>query len=290
MARGNLIDEVDWMEAGDVEALFPKGADIAVQTMNQGFEAEVVKIVRDKSSWVLKVWSKQAKPDIRYQYRLLSELHDRGLAVSKPIGWGVRGGGDPVLLTSFDGNAIARMDKGKMIEMARILAAIHRLRIEDKIELPRYDFIDYFYPGVREHPDLHDILVPLVRLAEVRQERLIHGDYHLFNLVESEDGGRLTVIDWTNGQLGDPRYDFAWSFVLKRIYVSERYAQAFRQAYLAEHPYSPAELEPFEALACLRWMLLRRYGGVPNGADAMKRAEALIRGSALLKSGGGLAL
>ena len=50
---------------------------------------------------------------------------------------------------------------------------------------PKYEFIDYFF----------------------------HGDFHLGNIVEVDE--RYMVIDWTNGQLGDSRYDFAWSLTLQ---------------------------------------------------------------------------
>ena len=98
-----------------------------------------------------------------------------------------------------------------------------------------------------------------------------------------EKNDRYTVIDWTNGQLGDPRYDFAWSFTLLKIYVSEQSAYVFRSAYLLENDIPQKELEVFEALACLRWLVLNRSGGVPNDPNTIKRVRALLTNNLFLK-------
>ncbi|WP_154666035.1 aminoglycoside phosphotransferase family protein [Paenibacillus pinihumi] len=133
--------------------------------------------------------------------------------------------GCQVLLTTFDGESAAPLNARKMRRLAQILFEINRLSPEEM-------------PGV-QLPQ-HLLLRTLVDQVKIRQDKLIHGDYHLDNIVE--DGEQFTVIDWTNGQRGDPRYDFAWSLLLQRVFVSERLASIFRAAYLGEHPMSQEEL------------------------------------------------
>lgn len=244
--------------------------------MNHGFEAEVIKISSDKESFVLKTWSKSSKPDIQFQYHLLNALFERGLSVSRPVAWGIDPNGDKVLLTTFDGGPVLKLNGKKMADIAKILSSIHRIHMEEieQIQLPKYDFIGYFFSGVREHPDLAQALDALVQKTPITQGHIIHGDFHMANFLE--DNGRYTVIDWTNGQLGDPRYDFAWSLALIRIYVSDRNADAFRNAYLLEDEIDLEELEAFEALACLRWLLLNRSGGTPKGPSTMGKVKSLV--------------
>lgn len=272
---------MDWMEKRDDE-LFHSDSVITVDTMTQGFEAEVVKIGTDRRSYVFKIWNKSSKPDIRFQYSLLNILHERELAVSKPVGWGFDSAGDQVLLTTFDGMPFRPQNVKRIADLADVLSRIHRTQVGDIPNLPKYDFIDYFFPGVSTFPYLQEILAPLVREAGLKQDRLIHGDFHLNNIVE--DDGRLTVIDWTNGQLGDIRYDFAWSQLLKRLYVSERYAKAFRSAYLSAMELPQIELERFEALACLRWILLNKYGSTPRGPNTMKKLKSIVQANSYLKA------
>jgi aminoglycoside phosphotransferase (APT) family kinase protein len=263
------------------DRLYLSESALSVEDMKQGYEAAVMKINSDLGRYVLKTWSKGSKPDIRFQYRLLNVLHERGLAVSRPVGWGIDPAGNHVLLTTYDGTAIDRLNDKKLADIANILSQIHRTRAEEIPDLPKYDFIGYFFPGISSHPDLHEELVPLVREAGLKQDRLIHGDFHLNNLVE--DNGRYAVIDWTNGQLGDPGYDFAWSLTLKRLYVSERHAKAFRSAYLSVNELPREELERFEAIACLRWLLLNRSGGAPGGSNTIVRMRSILQANPHLK-------
>lgn len=94
-------------------------------------------------------------------------------------------------------------------------------------------------------------LIRLVASADMKMDRVIHGDFNLGNILE--ENGQYTVIDWTNGQLGDPRYDLSWACLLLRIYMSESKSLTFLYKYQEEMPVATGELEIFEALACLRW-------------------------------------
>ncbi len=206
----------------------------------------------------------------------MNALFDRGLAVSRPLGWGINANSEKVLFTSFDGEAVKKVNKKKVSDLALLLSSIHQTPMEElqHVQLPKYDFIDYFYPTIKEHSDLFHALTHFLSKTQINQEQLIQGDFHLANILE--DNGKYTVIDWTNGQLGDNRYDFAWSFVLKSIYVSEQNTSAFRTAYLNTNPISQNDVQLFEAIACLRWILLSRYGNVPKAPNTNDRALSLI--------------
>lgn len=286
-----LITNVNWLEQHEImDDLLIQEDSLTTHPMDHGFEAVVLKISSDQEGYVLKTWSKSSKPDVQFQYRLLDVLSERGVAVSKPVGWGINPDGDKVLLTSFDGSPIHKVNVKKMKELAIILAKIHQIDVEEitHIQLPKYDFIDYFFPEAREHADLNHALISLVEQTPMKQDHIIHGDFHLGNIVEEQE--RFTVIDWTNGQLGDPRYDFSWSLILLKIHVSERYAEVFRSAYLLEHYLEQEELEVFEALACLRWILLNRRGSTPKGPNVTKRVKGLLGSNRFLKNLGFLGI
>nr|WP_245347218.1 aminoglycoside phosphotransferase family protein [Cohnella lubricantis] len=251
--------------------------------MEQGFEAEVVKLASGESAFVLKVWNKGSRPNIEHQYRLLKALRAAGINVSKPLGWGTDENGNQALLTSFDGATPQRLDGKSLERIARLQAAVHRISAEDLegIGLPRFGIINHFFVGLKEQPDLLPIVTELAEEAPIREDQLIHGDFHFQNLLERD--GTFTVIDWTNCQLGDLRYDIAWSLTLMKIYTSDRLAAKYREAYLAEISIPPEELERFEALAILRWILFNRRGGVPRLPQTMKRVKALIANSTRLR-------
>jgi len=178
---------------------------------------------------------------------------------------------------------LKKINKKKVSDLALLLSNIHQTAVEEleHIQLPKYNFIDYFYPAIKEHPDLWHALTHFLSMTEMNQEKLIHGDFHLANILEDDE--KYTVIDWTNGQLGDTRYDFAWSFVIKSIYVSQQNAAAFRSAYLNTNPISPSDVQLFEAIACLRWILLSRHKDVPKAPNTNDKALSLISSNSYLK-------
>jgi RimJ/RimL family protein N-acetyltransferase len=281
---GSPIGIVDWVGKNEkIEELLNQENTLTVHAMEHGFEAEVMKISSEKESYVLKVWNKSSEPDISFQFCLLNALSTRGLSVSKPVGWGINPNADKVLLTTFDGMPVLKVNEKEMTAIAGILSRIHQVRVEEieDIDLPKYDFIEYFFPGVRDHDDINSALSALLQIIQIKQDRIIHGDFHVGNIVEDND--RYTVIDWTNGQLGDSRYDFAWSLTLQRIYISYEHAQVFRSAYLLENDILQKDLEVCEALACLRWILLNRNGGVPKGLNTIEKVKGLIANNSFLQ-------
>lgn len=280
----NPIGTVDWIVKNErMDDLLKQEESFMIQPLDQGAEAEVMKICSATESFVLKVWNKRSKPDISFQYHLLKVLYERGLSVSEPVGWGVNSNGDKALLVTFDGLPILKVNNKKMKEIANLLLNIHQIDVKEieNIQFPTYEFIDYFFPRVKEQGDIYNTVISLVQKVEIKQEHLIHGDFHLRNIVEKND--QYSIIDWTNGQLGDPRYDFAWSLILLKIYVSEHSANAFRSAYLLENDIPQKELEVFEALASLRWIVLHRSGGVPEDPNIIKKVRGLLTNNPFLK-------
>lgn len=278
-----ILHNIQWNEQDDLlHKLLQSTDEITQHPLEQGFEAEVIKLSCAQGDLVLKIWNQQAKPDVEAQYQLLQFLFAKGIAVSKPMGWGVLHNEDQVLLTTFDGTALANMNKKKIVQTATLLSAIHHVKITESeyALLPKYDFVDYFFPDVATYPDISDILYHVMPMITLEQNRVIHGDFHLGNILNKQDW--YTVIDWTNGQLGDARYDVVWSMTLQKIYISERYAEVFRDAYLAEHPIAEEELHIFEALACLRWILLARQGGITVQPQAQQNIKQVIANNPFL--------
>lgn len=278
-----ILHNIQWNEQDDsLHTLLQSTDEITQHPLEQGFEAEVIKLSCAQGDLVLKIWNQQAKPDIEAQYQLLQFLLAKGIAVSKPMGWGALDNEDQVLLTTFDGTALTNMNKKKIVQTATLLSAIHHVEITESeyTLLPKYDFIDYFFPDVAMYTDISDILYQVMPMITLEQNHVIHGDFHLGNILNKQD--RYTVIDWTNGQLGDARYDAVWSMTLQKIYISERYAEVFRDAYIAEHPIAEEELHIFEALACLRWILLARQGGITVQPQAQQNIKQVIANNPFL--------
>ncbi|SCX89489.1 Ser/Thr protein kinase RdoA involved in Cpx stress response, MazF antagonist [Paenibacillus polysaccharolyticus] len=246
--------------------------------LKPGLEADVMRVELHDQLYVLKIWNKDSRPDIRKQYQLLHELSQSGIQVSKPYGWGTDEHQNQVLLTSYDGVPVTRLDHGILRRLAQTLNDIHQhtVRVKEPQRkeakqdyIPHYNFIDYFFPQVAKHQDIHHIVHDLMKRIKVRQDHFIHGDYNLGNILEMN--GKYTVIDWTNGQYGDPRYDAAWSVFLITIYNERELGMFYQTELRALAGDTLDEEEGFEALAWLRWVLLSREGHVPRNSEVMRR-------------------
>lgn len=245
--------------------------------LSPGLEADVWQVKSDNDSYVLKTWNKQSKPDIGNQYKLLAELHHKGIAVSKPYGWGMDTDDNRVLLTSYDGKPISRLNKHKLSTLARMLVEVHRFTVDSTniTSIPTYDFVAYFYPSIDMHSDIQSALITLTNKIQLSQNSLIHGDYNLGNVLEEDD--HYTIIDWTNGQYGDPRYDIALAVFFTRIYAGDRYGKLYFSEFLKLTNYSSEELKIFEAIACLRWILLSRITSLSKETRIFERVKTFIR-------------
>ncbi|MES1045362.1 aminoglycoside phosphotransferase family protein [Heyndrickxia oleronia] len=282
---GNLLHLIDWKEKNnrEIDKLLSVKETLTVQSMNSGYEAEVVKIIHQGDQFVLKVWNRDSKPNIQFQYHLLQMLTQREVPVSRPLAWGVDSKENKVLLTTYDGHPFQTFSRKNITEMARILSKIHGIspyQIKNA-NLPKYQFIDYFFFGIEEHQDLSQLLIQLVKKAQIAQSDFIHGDYHFENIVEETE--TFTVIDWTNAQLGDKRYDFAWSVFLLKIYgISEKHASLFRSVYISEHSISQDEEEVLEAIACIRWFLFYRKNRIPIRNNTLDKVQKIIKNNPYL--------
>ncbi|MGO4732418.1 aminoglycoside phosphotransferase family protein [Paenibacillus sp. 2KB_22] len=274
------LSQIDWIQLDDrVQQVIEQ--ELQIIPLSPGLEASVMRIEMGEQRYVLKVWDKDSKPDIAKQYRLLSKLYQSGIGVSQPCGWGLDDQQNQVLLTNYDGEPVTQLTQPKLTQLAERLMEVHRYPVnrmgagEDEAYISRCDFVEYFFPQIESHGDINDLLANLTQHVQIRQECLIHGDYNLGNILEMDD--HYTIIDWTNGQYGDPRYDMAWSVFLITIYNGVSYGEMYRAAFAcsASYTYTQEEGRVFEAIACLRWILLRRVGHVPMGPDVMERVHSM---------------
>lgn len=139
------LDEAIRQEIGQEHRMIP---------LKPGLEADVMRVELHDQLYVLKIWNKDSRPDIRKQYQLLHSLTQSGIQVSKPYGWGTDEHQNQVLLTSYDGVPVTRLDQGILRRLAQILNDIHQhpVRVKEPQRkeakqdyIPHYKFVEYFF-------------------------------------------------------------------------------------------------------------------------------------------------
>ncbi|WP_083705397.1 aminoglycoside phosphotransferase family protein [Paenibacillus sp. FSL H8-0259] len=282
----NVLSNIRWKEqSAEYEAILQRADEAVITPLEGGLEAEVYRVTLPDTELVFKIWNRDSRPDISIQYKVLEQMYRQGRAVSQPYAWGLDPGDNQVLLTSFDGVPLTEANTTVLTAIAENLLDIHRLPLDSLsgIEVPAYDFADYFFPEWGGQPEIRMLALGLADKAGITSHHLIHGDYHAGNILEAAEA--YTIIDWTNVQLGDPRYDIAWSILIIRVYAGEQYAEVYRSAFLAKSSYTAAELELFEALACLRWLQLYRTTGIPLQPDTLAMMQAILERNGYLPEG-----
>ena len=252
------------------------------EVLHGGYEATTYKLSYHDDVYVLKVWDKQAKINIEQHYTLLKTLHEANIAIPNVYGYGTDEQANPVLLTSFDGLPIQKLNKNMLESLVKQLTKLHQLDLYTmpSLQLPRYHFATYFFPNLTHYNDLYHLLHHLLKQTDLQENTVIHGDYNLGNVVALKN--KLTIIDWTNGQLGDARYDIAWSIALMNIYVSNKIADQYRMLFLQYTSYDKMELQLFEAIACIRYIVLLRNKYLSATPEQLKRLNMIMLNSPYL--------
>jgi aminoglycoside phosphotransferase (APT) family kinase protein len=278
------LNRLNWVE-GDPAVLSSLKEGYSLKPLTPGLEAEVALVECGAGTFVAKLWNKESRPDIGRQYKLLSMLDAQVVRVSKPHGWGMDEEGNQLLLMEYGGQPLDRLDSDVLKRLARLLVDVHAFQVNQLPQdvIPTYDFVSYFFPALDQHPDIGLSLQKALDQAQYKQNALIHGDYNLANLLEQENS--LMIIDWTNGQMGDPRYDAAWSIFLITVYSGEGYGLEYARHLQELGAFEQRKYSAFQAIACLRWLLLSRISDLPKGESAMNRIRAIISSNELLDPG-----
>lgn len=96
---------------------------------------------------------------------------------------------------------------------------------------------------------------------------VVHGDFHLNNLLLRDDGA-LSVIDWTGTNISDYRFDLAWTLLLQRSQGAGKLADMMREEYEHLLGHRLEQFEFFEVIASFK-RLFDITASLRNGAPSL---------------------
>lgn len=114
------------------------------------------------------------------------------------------------------------------------------------------------------------------RAAEIQPGRIsiLHWDYHQYNVLLTKDDDAF-VIDWGGIEVGDFRFDLAWTLLLSSTYGSPEMRDILLDKYRHFADYAIEQIEYFEVAACVR-RLFSISASLGEGADKLgMRPEAV---------------
>lgn len=220
--------------------------------------------------------NRSSQPEhVAHEYRVLQLVESAGIGAPRPLLLDAEGrlcGVPAIVLTYLPGEPIY-MPRDVMSwaeQLARALLGIHavtperfemswlHVQMRDGIR----ETIETDRPRVREHSalarEVHSALEAEIDRIEFLSPTFVHDDYWPGNTVWFR--GRLTgVIDWTHGELGDPRIDVAQCRVDLSLINDFDVADTFVAAYQSLSPGSLPQLWFFDLLRGLHALLSYQF-------------------------------
>lgn len=216
----------------------------------------------------------QARDVARREYEALLGLHRAGYPVPQPYRLALDNPqfDQPLLLMDYiPGQQMwARLGSSSPADAERLLQVL-AYRLVDLHRLDWQQFTGYrpedpYFWLDRWLGEIQDIarrldLAPFQPVLEwLQQERwqapctrpaAVHLDYHPGNLIVQPDGA-VVVLDWTQFEVSDPRFDLAWCLLLLRIYDAPEISQYVLNHYQQALGAPVENLDYFEAAAAFR--------------------------------------
>jgi aminoglycoside phosphotransferase (APT) family kinase protein len=110
------------------------------------------------------------------------------------------------------------------------------------------------------------------------QPSIVHLDFHPNNVLLCDDG-QAFVIDWSQIQLSDARFDLAWTLVLANAYMGDQWRDQILANYDTLNRKKVEMVEVFEAFACTRRLFYvtaslihgaENFGMRPDAVESMR--------------------
>ncbi|NEW42606.1 phosphotransferase family protein [Nocardia cyriacigeorgica] len=276
--------------------------------------------------------------DVGREARILSALTDTPVPTPRVLGYT----DDPaftevpmVLMEFVDGRVVDTMEVAESLSpsirerighsMAATLAKIHAVDIETvglgdlashkpyaQRQLKRWSR-QWEQSKTADRPELDDLTRRLTAAVPEQQElTLVHGDFHLRNIITAPEGGEVTaVLDWELSTLGDPLADLG-SLLTYWVHPGEDFAGDFTATalpgfpdraqladiYLAETGRDPTALSYWHALGLWKLAIiadgvLRRGMDDPRnkasaGVPTVERIDGIVRQARIVADEAGI--
>ena len=154
-----------------------------------------------------------------------------------------------------------------MTLFCKLLVDLHALEWRPFVDdVSRYDtgdpylfidqMLDFGRSALEHYPQLG--LAPVMEWLEARRDQVpclrpsfVHLDYHPGNILLRDDGTAI-VIDWTQVDISDPRFDLAWTLLLVGIYEGAGWRDVILKEYERLAGAQVEQTEYFDVFACAK--------------------------------------
>ena len=260
MAESTGIPTVDLGAA--LDALGLQDASL-VSSETRASDTRVWRVSQDGRDLAIRVFRPDQKTVMRAELQAMEIAFEHGIPVPRTITSGTIDGTHPVMAIEWmqgeivGDSLVGDPDSAEKLGIAsgQVLARLHEIPTPSGARSGHLTG-SWIERAVRDDSELRALL----ENVQVPELRLLHLDYHPFNLLAS-NGSVSGIIDWTNAAIGDPRADIARSTstmellapmyvgrVPERIAACQQFARGLLEGYQARRG-SLENMAPFHAWA-----------------------------------------
>ena len=296
---------------------FPGKRDLRVTGLNNissGWESDVYAFVlehgrageREREDLVLRVYpGDDARVKSAREFRGMRWLHRAGYPVPEVLA--LENDDSPfgrpfVIMERIEGQLLwslmfrGERQKELMTLFCKLLVGLHTLEWRPVVDdasryASRYDtgdpytFVDRVLDSGRStlarYPQSG--FAPILEWLEVRRDQapcprpsFVHLDFHPENVLLRDDGTAV-VIDWTQVDISDPRFDLAWTLLLVSTYEDIKWRDVILDEYERLAGSRVEQIEYFDVYVCVK-RLFSVMVSLSEGAETMgMRPEAIAK-------------
>ncbi|MBD3182413.1 phosphotransferase [Candidatus Poribacteria bacterium] len=284
-----------------------------ISRISDGWENEVYSFIIRKEGWgrldlILRIYpGNNAVQKASREFIGMKKLYEKDFPVPEVfvLETGDQFFGQPfVIMEKINGRLLGEMakesDDKKTLELIKLCCGLfvklHRLdwrpfadKIVSKWHHKPYPVADHLIKIAEEHIERYQRyeFLPVIKwlkdkAGSVKCNRLsvIHLDYHPQNIMIRKDDKNIFVIDWTNINVSDYRYDLAWTLLLIGTYDDQQVREIVFNEYRNISGENIENMDFFDVMACFRRLFSisvsifsgsENMGMRPEAVELMKR-------------------
>jgi aminoglycoside phosphotransferase (APT) family kinase protein len=261
---------------------YPKTQTISdVKEITDGWETKLFRytvnyVLNEKKvsdQQVIRIFSDHGGPTSEKEFHVMMKLMEQGYPVPEVFHNDSTGDviGKPFIIMEYlSGNTLNHRinnvsDSEREVlnrQMIELMVDLHGLKVSNVFPDNKLkdtgDYLDFMFNQIDERIAWTklDWVYPIVDWlkergndVETHELSVLHGDFHGSNIMFRGDGS-LSVIDWSGSNVGDYRFDLAWTIILFSTFGGSFFRDLLLNMYSEVSGSEIKDIEYFEVLGC----------------------------------------
>ena len=240
---------------------------------------------------VIRIFSEHGGPTSEKEYHVMMKLGEQGYPVPTVFHNDYSGEviGEPFIIMEYlSGNtmnsrfeSVSDSEREELYrKMIELMVDLHRIKVsgvypDNKLK-ETDEYLDFTFNQIEKSiaRTKLDWVNPVVDWLKERRNdvepgelSVLHGDFHGGNIMFREDGSP-SVIDWSGANVGDYRFDLAWTIILFSTFGGSFFRDLLLNMYTEVSGSEIKDIEYFEVLGCtIRFVIV--FSSFLNKPDEM---------------------